>query len=380
MSQLSDFQRHVIVLFKTENPTWGPVKCRQILPNFFRNITERQFYAVTSRLQQDGEEAASTRKSGTGRTTKINSPTRRLVVDMAVTPPGSPTSERKRHLSQREISKELQISLGSVNKVLKDSNLKCYRRIKTNCLTQAHREAREEKCQALRERFQQNNGWKNLWFSDEATFGLHSPLNSQNERIYRAVEVKTEIEDEDLLVESDRQQPSIMVYGAVSFYGKTELRFIEGYAPGQHDLPVSRRRKKTVTKEVYTEEMLPAMFSDISGIMDGRPWCWQQDGAKAHTANQSVEWLQRNAPDFITPIQWPAKSPDLNVLDYCIWSILLDGTQRSRQEIRSIDDLKNVLTTTWNSISQETLQNATKSWIKRLNQCIQARGSHFEHF
>ena len=236
MSQLSDFQRHVIVLFKTENPTWGPVKCRQILPNFFRNITERQFYAVTSKLQQDGEEAASTRKSGTGRTRKINSPTRRLVVDMAVTPPGSPTSERKRHLSQREISKELQISLGSVNKVLKDSNLKCYRRIKTNCLTQAHREAREEKCQALRERFQQNNGWKNLWFSDEATFGLHSPLNSQNERIYRAVEVKTEIAEEDLLVESDRQQPSIMVYGAVSFYGKTELRFIEGYAPGQHDL------------------------------------------------------------------------------------------------------------------------------------------------
>ena len=126
--------------------------------------------------------------------------------------------------------------------------------------------------------------------------------------------------------------------------------------------------------------MVPAMFSDISGIMDGRPWCWQQDGAKAHTANQSVEWLQRNAPDFITPIQWPAKSPDLNVLDYCIWGILLDGTQRRRQEIRSIDDLKNVLTTTWNSISQETLQNAKKSWIKRLNQCIQARGSHFEHF
>ena len=194
------------------------------------------------------------------------------------------------------------------------------------------------------------------------------------------MEVKTEIAEEDLVVESDRQQPSIMVYGAVSFYGKTELRFIEGYAPGQNDIPVSRRRKKTVTKEVYSEEMLPAMFEDINRIMDGHPWCWQQDGAKSHTAKQSVEWLQKNAPDFITPSQWPAKSPDLNVLDYCIWSILLNGTQRSRREIRSIDDLKDVLTTAWNSISRETLQNATKSWMKRLTQCIQARGNHFEQF
>ena len=116
-----------------------------------------------------------------------------------------------------------------------------------------------------------------MWFSDAATFGLHSPLNSQNERFYRAVEVKTEIAEEDLLVECDRQQPSIMVYGGFSFCGRTELRFIEGNASGQHDIPVSRRRKNTVTKEVYTEEMLPAMFDDINAIMDGHLWCWQQD-------------------------------------------------------------------------------------------------------
>ena len=144
-----------------------------------------------------------------------------MVVAMAVTPNGSPTSERRHHLSQREISKELLISLRSVNSIIKDSNLKCYRRIKTNCLTQSHREAREEKCTVLRDRFHQNDGWRSVWFSDEATFGLHSPLNSQNDRIYRAVEVKTQLSEEDLLIERDRQQPSIMIYGAVSFYGKT---------------------------------------------------------------------------------------------------------------------------------------------------------------
>ena len=93
------------------------MKCRQILLNFFGNITERQFYAVTPKLRRDGEEAASTREIGTDCTRKVNSPTRRLVIDIAVTLPESPTSERKHHLSQREISKELRISLGSVNNI-----------------------------------------------------------------------------------------------------------------------------------------------------------------------------------------------------------------------------------------------------------------------
>ena len=73
----------------------------------------RQFDAVTSKLRRDGEEAASTRKIGTGCTRKVSSPTRRLVIDIAVTPPESPISERKRHLRQREINKERRISLRS---------------------------------------------------------------------------------------------------------------------------------------------------------------------------------------------------------------------------------------------------------------------------
>ena len=64
---------------------------------------------------------------------------------------------------------------------------------------------------------------------------------------------------------------------------------------------MSQRRKKTVNHFVYTQEMCPLMFNDINTIMDGRPWVWQQDGAKAHTARSSVQWIRDNAPDFINP-------------------------------------------------------------------------------
>ena len=49
--------------------------------------------------------------------------------------------------------------------------------------------------------------------------------------------------------------------------------------------------------------------------MHGDYWIWQQDGAMAHTANDTVAWLRENTPDFIDPHQWPFKSPDFNVMD-----------------------------------------------------------------
>ena len=137
--------------------------------------------------------------------------------------------------------------------------------------------------------------------------------------------LKTDIPAEDLLIQYEKQQPSLLCYITVSWHGKLELHFIEGFADNQENIPVSQRRKKTVNQFIYTQEMCPLMFNDINTIMDGRPWVWQQDGAKAHTARLSVQWIRDNAPDFINPNEWPSKSPDLNVMDYSLWGILLAG-------------------------------------------------------
>ena len=36
--QLSDFEWQMIILFKSENPTWGMIKCVVVLPNFFQRL------------------------------------------------------------------------------------------------------------------------------------------------------------------------------------------------------------------------------------------------------------------------------------------------------------------------------------------------------
>lgn len=371
--QLSDFQRQVIVLFKTENPTWGLTKCASILPDFFAQITRNQFSNVVDRLKRDGSLLASARKKGTGPAKRISDEDRTRVKELAVSPVGRPN----RHLSQREIAVEMGLSKGSVFNILSQSKLKCYRRVKCNILTEQHEERRMNMSLAMADRF--DHSWKNVWFSDEAHFGLRAPLNSQNERIYREVNVKTDIPNEDLLIEVDKMQPSVMCYAAVSWYGRTELRFVEGEAAGQGDVPPHRRKKKRINQQVYCEEMCPQMFEDIRHVMRQRPWTWQQDGAKAHTAKATVDFLRNTTPDFIAPEDWPAKSPDLNVMDYCVWSLLLAALQNHRHELDTIDQLKDVLLNAWNSIPQTTIQSATGAWVSRLRRCHAANGRHFEH-
>ena len=40
---------------------------------------------------------------------------------------------------------------------------------------------------------------------------------------------------------------------------------------------------------------------------------FQQDGAPAHRARNTVELLEKEVPDFISPSLWPLNSPDLVV-------------------------------------------------------------------
>ena len=103
------------------------------------------------------------------------------------------------------------------------------------------------------------------------------------------------------------------------------------------------------------------MFSDIRNVMGDQTCAWQQNGARAHTARASVQFLQQSTPDFIEPENWPSNSPDLNVMDYCIWSLFLTGLHNCRHDIKSIDDLKTSLRRAWNDIPQVTLQNATRA-------------------
>jgi len=65
------------------------------------------------------------------------------------------------------------------------------------------------------------------------------------------------------------------------------------------------------------QQLLPAIRS-VSGDF----FTFQQDGAPAHRARETVALLSAETPDFISPQDWPPNNPDLNPVDYAIWGIL----------------------------------------------------------
>jgi len=49
-----------------------------------------------------------------------------------------------------------------------------------------------------------------------------------------------------------------------------------------------------------------------------------QDSAPAHRACETVALLSAVTTDFISLLDWPPNSPNLNPVDYAIWDILLE--------------------------------------------------------
>ncbi|KAI5728463.1 hypothetical protein M8J77_016534 [Diaphorina citri] len=85
-----------------------------------------------------------------------------------------------------------------------------------------------------------------------------------------------------------------------------------------------------LTEEVYVtflRETLPVLLEDVP-LARRRQMIYQHDGAPAHFARRSREVLDQFFPgNWIGrsgPIPWPARSPDKNPIDYCVWGFIKD--------------------------------------------------------
>ena len=94
----------------------------------------------------------------------------------------------------------------------------------------------------------------------------------------------------------------------------------------------------------------------------------QQDGATAHTSNSAHAWCQRNFTAIMLKEMWPPSSPDLNLMDFEICSILEQKACIVFQS--SVDTLKKNLTDSWDKVENETVRATCAQAIPRLNRVI----------
>ena len=268
------------------------------------------------------------------------------------------------HRSTRQIAREAGISQRSVLRIIhKDLKLKCFKRKRAQELTEANKLTRLTRAKQLLNKYPESLV-SSIWFTDEKLFTVVAPVNLQNNRLYANQGTqKRQLPAARLLKTRSTFSQSVMVSVGVSALGCTSLIFIE---PG---VKINGAYYRDV---LLSQHLLPAI-RDISGDY----YIFQQDSAPAHRARETVALLQRSTPSFISPLHWPPNSPDLNPVDYKIWSVLQERVYRGR--LQNVDHLKQRLVEEWNQFDQSIVDKAVKEWRVRLKACVKADGGHFEH-
>ena len=111
--------------------------------------------------------------------------------------------------------------------------------------------------------------------------------------------------------------------------------------------------------------------------IQGKKGLWlQQDGARVHSNNEVIDFLKgefngrviSNRLDF----SWPAKSPNLNLLDSFFWGAA--EAEVNKKKPKMICDLKNVVEDYANQITRDTLHRVVDKFLERVKICYQEDG------
>lgn len=154
-----------------------------------------------------------------------------------------------------------------------------------------------------------------------------------------------------------------MVWLGASWDGKTKVRFVP-------------QGVKVRAKNYLSDVLKPIMEPLNHTLFKNKEWTFLQDTAPAHRAKIVKRWLKSKIPDFISDQEWPASSPDLNPLDYEIWSKLeLDVCSKPHTSLKS---LKKSIVKKWDDYPLERVRTAIESWMPKLRACVAAKGGHFE--
>ena len=262
--------------------------------------------------------------------------------------------------SQRKVSCATGISVSSVNKILKEENVRPFKFTKVQELLDNDFAARLDFCHNVIRRTQRDRYFvEKLAFSDEATFHLNGYVNSHNRFIYAN-------SNPYATCEKPLKSPSVTCWAMVAPVFGIKFTII--------DETMNGARYLTILNDIVFPCLRERKHRSI---------IYQQDGAPCHFANAVRNALNEHLPgrwigrgsDF----PWPPRSPDLSVLDFWLWG---DVRNRLYQNPRpkTICELKERLTTILNCVSSEVIARSYKSFFKRCELCSENGGHHIEQF
>lgn len=262
--------------------------------------------------------------------------------------------------SLRKLKQEVGLSYGTCQKILKkDLHLYPYKMQVYQELLPADYNRRLLYCQWFMQRLMNNDELLNVTFySDEAWFHLSGYVNSQNMRLWSA-------DNPHIFHETPLHPIQVGVWIAVSRRRLIGPIFFE----------------ESVTAERYRNNILNVFVNQLHDDELEQGY-FQQDGARAHTARETLHYLREFFDDRIISIgsepEFPPRSPDLTVLDFFIFPHLKNTIFKT--PVNTVEDLKNRIREECANITPEVLRNVFMNMKRRVNLCLENRGQHFQQF
>ena len=274
---------------------------------------------------------------------KVTTPVKKQIIKF--------TKDKRKHSVRKNVkalkAKGIALSRPTVALVLKDAGLFPYNRRKIPRLND-----KQKKKRVLFAKKYLEHDWESTLVTDEKPFLLFAATNAQNDRVW------TDDPEKVPPVELVKHASSVNVWAGVSAKGKTELYFYEGTIGAKQHVAILEKAKHDFKK----------IFQDNS------KWTYQQDGATAHSAKMTTEWLEDNVTDYIScgpKGDWPGNSPDLSFVEN-VWG-WMDG-ELEENPPQTTATLKKRVKKIWKDMPQSMLVNMAKGMKQRLQSVIDKKG------
>lgn len=132
----------------------------------------------------------------------------------------------------------------------------------------------------------------------------------------------------------------------------------------------------------FLQNTLPGLLEDIPLETRNAMW-YLHDGAPAHVTRQVRDFLNLSYPGrwigLNGPVRWPARSPDLNPLDFYYWGHMKEIVYAT--EVHTVEDLRERIFAASATINNDegVCRRMRRNWLRRHRACVRANGGHFEH-
>lgn len=264
------------------------------------------------------------------------------------------------HASVRQAERYSGMSKASIQRILKKHRWHPYSIQLQQNIKIEDRQARVQFCEFYLMKSQEDENFtKKIIWSDEAKFTKNGIFNRKNQHYWAANNPRATSE------RNFQQSWSFNVY--------CSIKFDKIFAIYLYD--------KTLNGEEYVNIIQNVIRPNVERLNNEQLW-YQHDGAPAHRTPEVTNMLYQVFEDrwlgFNGPFKWPARSPDLTPLDFCIWGYIKDQVYDVPPTTK--EEMKSTVLNCFNNLPQDVIWKATQNEMqKRVFKCLETGGRTFEH-